>query len=121
MRLISPEGHEDIGRLIGERGKSVRGIEVLKLWETSAMSQFLVLVKTSEQPHYHAEHDLTFMLLSGTGELYIEGRTERMEEGDVAFVPRGKVHFYRNLGNLSVLLATFSPPYKGEDSIPVEL
>jgi len=105
-----PEGSENLERLISSGLDSPKGIEVLKLWETSSMTQLLVFIRTSEEPHYHRDHDLTFILLRGEG-----------EGGDVALIPRGKVHFYRNLGDVSVLLATFSPAYDGRDSVRVEL
>ncbi len=120
MKLVGPEGSEDIAGLISARSE-VKGIEALKLWETPSMTQLLVFIGSSEEPHYHAEHDLTFVVLRGEGELYIDGRTETLKEGDSAFIPRGKVHFYRSVRGVSVLLATFSPAYSGKDSVKVEL
>ena len=101
--------------------ETVKGIEVIKLNETDNLTQLLVFIRTSETPHYHAEHDLTFVLLKGKGELYLDGKREILEEGDVAFIPKGAVHFYKNLDEISILLAVFSPKYDGKDSVKVEL
>ncbi len=121
MKLVMPEGSEDLEKLISSGLDSRKGIDVRKLWETPSMTQLLVFVRTSEEPHYHRDHDLTFTVLRGEGELYLNGVREKLRRGDVALVPRGKVHFYRNLGDVSVLLATFSPAYDGRDSVRVEL
>ncbi len=121
MRVFSSEGLEDLSKLIDKKMQSVEEIEVVKLNETENLTQFLVFIKTSEIPHYHAEHDLTFVLLKGQGELYLDGKKEKLGEGDVAFIPKGKAHFYRNTSDISVLLANFSPSYDGKDSIKVEL
>jgi len=94
-------------------------VKVKKLHETESLSQFLVFIKGSEEPHYHAEHDLTFVVLKGEGVLYLDGREERLKERDSAFIPRKAVHYYRNDSPLSVLLATFAPPYDGKDSVKV--
>ncbi|AAC07756.1 cupin domain-containing protein [Aquifex aeolicus] len=121
MILFSPKEIKDIEELVKEREGSVEEIEVIKLNETPNISQFLVFIKTSEVPHYHAEHDLTFTVLKGKGELYLEGEKKKLKEGDWAFIPKGAVHFYRNTSELSVLLAIFSPSYDGKDSVRVEL
>ncbi len=121
MKTFSPDGIKDLSELIEDISEKVKDIEVVKLSETDSMTQLLVFIRTEEPPHYHAEHDLSFILLRGYGELYLDGRIERLEEEDIAFIPRGAVHFYRNSSSLSILLATFSPKYDGKDSVRVEL
>ncbi len=121
MKVFNPEGVKDLEGLIEEKFKSVKEIEIVKLNETGSVTQLLVFIRTTEEPHYHAEHDLTFTVVRGHGELYLDGRRERLEEGDVAFIPRGKVHFYTNTSVVSVLLAVFSPSYDGKDSVKVRL
>ncbi|WP_457601051.1 cupin domain-containing protein [Hydrogenivirga sp.] len=121
MRMFSPEGIKELSEFIEERVEGVKEIDIVKLNETENMSQFLAFIRTAEHPHYHAEHDLTFVVLKGHGELYLEGKREKLREGDAAFIPKGKVHFYTNTSVVSVLLATFSPRYDGKDSVKVEL
>ena len=121
MKVFSSKGVRELGKIIEEVSQSVKEIEVVKLNEAESLSQFLVFIRTSEVPHYHAEHDLTFVLLRGHGELYLDGKREKLYEGDIAFIPRGKVHFYTNTSVVSVLLANFSPKYDGKDSIKVKL
>ncbi|RLJ69778.1 quercetin dioxygenase-like cupin family protein [Hydrogenivirga caldilitoris] len=121
MRMFNPECIRDLSQVIEDKVKGVKEIEVIKLNETEYISQFLVFIRTAELPHYHAAHDLTFVVVRGHGELYLDGKREKLSEGDTAFIPRGKVHFYTNTSVVSVLLATFSPSYDGKDSVKVEL
>jgi len=119
--LFSPKEVRNLEELIKEKENGVEDIEVMKLNETPNVSQFLVFIKTSEIPHYHAEHDLTFTVLKGRGELYLEDERRELKEGDWAFIPKGAVHFYKNTDKISVLLAVFSPSYDGKDSVRVKL
>lgn len=121
MKALSTEGIKNLEPMIEDVSRKVKEIEVIKLNETDNLTQLLVFIRTAELPHYHTEHDLTFVLLKGHGELYLDGKRERLSEGDVAFIPKGKVHFYTNTSVVSVLLANFSPKYDGKDSIRVEL
>lgn len=121
MKVFSPNITQILNNLIEEKKKTVKEIEAVKLNETQNITQLLVFIKTSEHPHYHAEHDLTFIVIEGEGELYLEGKTETLKKGDVAFIPKKAVHFFKNTSDISVLLAIFSPKYDGKDSIKVEL
>ena len=121
MRYVNTEGSRDIFELIRERSERVKEIEVVKLNDTENMTQLLAFIRTAEEPHYHAQHDLTFTVLKGHGELYLDGKRYRLSEGDFAFIPKGKVHFYTNTSVVSVLLAVFSPHYDGKDSVKVDL
>ncbi len=121
MKVITPSELKVLERLIKSVGSGVQEIEVVKLNETEHITQLLAFIRTAEAPHYHAEHDLTFILLKGKGELYLEGESFEMHEGDIAFIPKGAVHFYTNTSDLSVLLANFCPNYDGKDSVKVEL
>ncbi len=64
MKVFNPEGVKDLEGLIEERFKSVKEIEIVKLNETGSVTQLLVFIRTTEEPHYHAEHDLTFTVVS---------------------------------------------------------
>ncbi len=121
MKMFNPSMVWFLDNDIKAKMETVKEIEAIKLNETDNLTQLLVFIKTSETPHYHAEHDLTFVLLKGRGELYLDGKREILEEGDVAFIPKGAVHFYKNLDEISVLLAVFSPKYDGKDNVKVEL
>lgn len=121
MKVFNPSMVWYLDNDIRAKIEVVKEIEAIKLNETENLTQLLVFIRTSETPHYHAEHDLTFVLLRGKGELYLDGKKEILEEGDIAFIPKGAVHFFKNLDEISVLLAIFSPKYDGKDSVKVEI
>jgi quercetin dioxygenase-like cupin family protein len=49
--------------------------------------------------HVHEREDETFILLSGYCEFWLEGKTFTKSAGETAFMPRGREHTFRVLGN----------------------
>ena len=120
MRLLVCGRWVDLGKLIDKEEGNVKDIKSVRLGGTSLTTHYIVFIRTQEPLHYHKEHDLTVRLLKGRGEIYIDGKTHRLEEGDTVFIPAGAVHSYRNLSVVSALLATFTPEYDGKDSVKVK-
>jgi mannose-6-phosphate isomerase-like protein (cupin superfamily) len=46
-------------------------------------------------PHAHDESE-TFVILSGSGTLCIDDESERLEAGDVAYIPKNASHCFKN-------------------------
>jgi mannose-6-phosphate isomerase-like protein (cupin superfamily) len=46
--------------------------------------------------HHHTSYDEAFYVLSGEMEFRVDGATEQVREGSMAFVPRGSTHAFRN-------------------------
>ena len=120
MRLLIEGKFVDLQELIEKEESDVKEIKALRLGGTSLTTHYIVFIRTQEPLHYHKEHDLTVRLLKGRGEIYLDGKTHRLEEGDTVFIPAGAVHSYRNLSVVSALLATFTPEYDGKDSVKVK-
>ena len=60
--------------------------------------------------HIHHHQDETFFFLEGTFDVEVEGKLYHMKPGDVAFIPRGTVHAFKNVGeNQGRLRYIFSP------------
>ena len=60
--------------------------------------------------HIHHEQDETFIFLEGSFDVEIDGRLYRMTAGDTAFIPKGKVHGWKNIGDgIGRLRYIFSP------------
>ena len=60
--------------------------------------------------HIHHEQDETFIFLEGSFDVEIDGRLYRMTAGDTAFIPKGKVHGCKNIGDgIGRLRYIFSP------------
>ena len=49
--------------------------------------------------HIHHKQDETFLFLEGTFDVEIDGQVYKMSVGDTAFVPKGIVHAWKNVGN----------------------
>lgn len=65
--------------------------------------------------HIHEDQDETFFFLEGQFDVEIDGQLNHMAVGDVAFVPRGTVHAFKNVGNTpGKLRYVFSPALKIE-------
>jgi mannose-6-phosphate isomerase-like protein (cupin superfamily) len=48
--------------------------------------------------HIHHKQDETFIFLEGTFDVEIDGQLIRMNAGDTAFVPKGAIHAWKNVG-----------------------
>ncbi len=48
--------------------------------------------------HIHHQQDETFIFLEGTFDVEVDGQLYRMTAGDVAFIPKGSVHAWKNVG-----------------------
>ena len=60
--------------------------------------------------HIHHKQDETFLFLEGIFDVEIDGELFRMKAGDVAFIPKGVVHAWKNVGEgLARLRYIFSP------------
>ena len=61
-------------------------------------------------PHFHTREDEFFFVLDGEFEIRIGDELHTLEAGGYAFVPRGTVHNFRNVGKSpSRLLVGFTP------------
>lgn len=66
--------------------------------------------------HIHHQQDETFFFLEGTFDVEVSGKLYHMEPGDVAFIPKGTVHAFKNVGDhRGRLRYVFSPSLTIED------
>ena len=99
-------------------GQNLRADEIGR---TRAATVHLVQIRGQETPHVHAEHDLVVTTLAGEGILHVGGRTVPLRAGDVAVIPRGIPHWFRNSGGRpAIAVATFTPPLDAPDIVPVD-
>ena len=60
--------------------------------------------------HIHHKQDETFIFIEGTFDVDIDGQLYRMSAGDTAFVPKGTIHAWKNVGEgVGRLRYIFSP------------
>jgi quercetin dioxygenase-like cupin family protein len=79
-----------------------------------AFSSHLVQVDPgcSLATHRHPEQDEQHVVLSGTGEMTLDGQNRYYAPGDVAVIPQGHEHAVVAGRDGILLLATFSPPLR---------
>ena len=95
-------------------------VQVIDLSATDAVSTHLVRVRSREKTHYHATHDLTAVMLSGGGQLYIGDDKRELHPGDIVTIPRRVLHdFVNESDETSVFYVIFSPPYEADDRVRV--
>lgn len=66
--------------------------------------------------HIHHHQDETFFFLEGRFDVEVAGALHHMEPGDVAFIPRGTIHAFKNVGDAPGRLRyVFSPALSIEE------
>ena len=66
------------------------------LFKDENSSHHILQINDAEEPHIHANHDLTLVVKQGEGTLNLRDRVLPMSAGDVAFIARGMVHWLIN-------------------------
>ena len=95
-------------------------IVVTPMGHTAEASHHLVRVRDREPIHYHATHDLTVFVLSGTGRILLDTQEVPCMPGEVLHIPRGQVHSFINAGkDIAVAYVIFTPPMDGPDRVIV--
>jgi len=99
-------------------GENIRAVRLLR---NDHVEQLLVQVRYREPLHYHADSDLTVMMMRGKGVIRIGANETVLHAGDIVHVPRGIVHAYINDGpDVGVAFVAMSPPPGPADRVLVE-
>lgn len=65
--------------------------------------------------HIHNNQDETFFIMEGQFKFEVDGKELHGGPGDVAFVPRGLVHAFKNVGDtVGIIRYTFTPAADAE-------
>ena len=79
--------------------------------ETVSVCMIDIAPKEGAPIHRHDSQVDSILVISGTGETYVNGRWETIEAGDYIFVPGGEEHGIRNTGHESLrIFVHHSPP-----------
>ncbi len=96
-----------------------QNIRVINLGIAAEVSHHIVQVRTKEQPHIHADHDLTVFVYRGNGIMTVGNQSFALRAGDSLFVPRGVIHMFQNKAKTpAVAIAIFTPAFDGKDTVP---
>jgi quercetin dioxygenase-like cupin family protein len=81
--------------------------------DTETVSACMIDIAPNEGApiHRHDAHVDSILVISGTGEAYVNGRWEPIEAGDYLFVPQGEDHGIQNTGHDTLkIFVHHSPP-----------
>ena len=91
-------------------------IKVTPLFKNEDSSHFIIQIRDREKPHIHETHDLTVIVKKGKGILHLGKDELPMRQGDIAFIPRGILHYFVNTSSEpSVAYTIFTPFYDSKD------
>ena len=100
----------------GERFVFLGGIELTILVPGSATDGAFAIYEDRVQPgigpprHIHNNQDEVFFVVDGSFDIEIAGKRVGAKAGDIAYVPRGAVHAFKNVGSEPGRLRyTFTP------------
>ncbi len=122
MDWLGPDGAHDLERLIAEHPLPPgEGFSARTLSEGAQTKHVVVQVRDRERVHYHADSDLTVVMLRGHGTLHLGDRELFARTGDVLHVPRGTVHWFENEdASPAAALVIYAPPPGPNDRVPVD-
>lgn len=97
-----------------------QNIKVVSLQRGAHSAHVLVQVRDREPVHYHADSDITVLMLRGTGTMHVGAQALATRAGDTVFIPRGVVHYFVNESTTpAAALVTYSPPPGPQDRVLV--
>ena len=98
-----------------------QAIRVDRVAVSDAAGWYVVQARGPESPHRHRTHDLTVVVLRGTGTLTRGDAVLRLRPGDVALIPRDVPHWFApDAGTTAVALTTFTPALDAPDVVPLD-
>ena len=114
-------GQKPIDRLLWENSLSAdKNAQDSIILDGDYANYHLLQLRFSEDPHLHEKHDLMVLVQSGRGVMHLKDQSFAVSPGSIIFIPRKIVHYFVNSGvEPAVAIAVFSPPYYGDDSIPI--
>jgi mannose-6-phosphate isomerase-like protein (cupin superfamily) len=96
-------------------------INVKKVYTDSTVSCFVIWVKESVKPHYHADHTENLVVIEGTAEMTIGDKTYNIKVEDYINIPKGTVHSVKVTSEIPLkVISIQSPEFLGKDRIFVE-
>ncbi|UCH52943.1 MAG: cupin domain-containing protein [Pseudomonadota bacterium] len=96
-------------------------VKPIPLHRSAHTAHLLVQVRGREPAHYHADSDITVLMVRGHGSIHVGEQKLPAKSGDTLFVARGVVHYFVNEGKEpAVALVIYSPPPGPNDRVLVE-
>lgn len=82
-----------------------------------SLAQAYLKAEENSLPH-RLSHSETYYILAGQGEIYLDGKMQTIEKGDVIYVPENVEQYVKNVGEGDLtFLCIVSPPWSPETEI----
>jgi len=104
-----------------EAPEALENIKLVKLSTSAEASSFVIWVKDTVRPHYHAEHTENLYVLDGKGIMYLDSNRYELKPGDFYTIPKKSVHSVKVHSKIPLkVLSIQAPEFFGKDRIFVE-
>ena len=85
--------------------------------EAQSLAEATLEPGQATERHYHRATEEIYFVIKGSGDMEVDGRTERVRPGDAILIPAGAWHTLVNDGTSELrILCCCVPPYSDEDT-----
>lgn len=85
--------------------------------EAQSLAEATLEPGQATERHYHRETEEIYFVIKGSGDMEVDGRTERVRPGDAILIPAGAWHSLVNDGTSELrILCCCVPPYSDADT-----
>jgi mannose-6-phosphate isomerase-like protein (cupin superfamily) len=87
----------------------------------SLSSSFCIVIRNEVKAHKHQYHSEHVLVLEGSGQMTLGGKTFDIKKDDLVFIPKNTIHSVRSTGSVPLkVLSIQSPFFDGRDRVFVE-
>lgn len=90
------------------------------LHDDTTQSTYMIWVKNSVLPHYHAHHTEYIHVLSGKARMTLDSTTMTIRKGDAIIIPKGSIHSVKTLSRQPLKVISVQAPHFDGDRIWVD-
>jgi mannose-6-phosphate isomerase-like protein (cupin superfamily) len=88
------------------------------VYSDSLTSSFVIFIKKEVKEHKHLTHTEHVVVLDGTAEMKVDGKSFKIKKGDVIFIPKNTWHSVKVSSTVPLkVLSVQAPNFDGKDRI----
>ena len=89
--------------------------------KNQSIAEVIIPIGMTIREHYHKKTEEVYYIISGKGEMYIDGETEIVGKGDSIVILPEQKHKITSIGDEDLIMfVTCSPSYTDEDQIIID-
>lgn len=106
------------GKSLSPDSTNYENVYVKPLYSDSLSSTFAIWIKKQVKPHKHNNHSEVVTVISGKGEMTVDGVTRVIAKGDIVILPKGTVHSVVTKSRKPLLVISVQAPrFVGKDRV----